>query len=106
MNIGVRVRTARDRLGLTREQLVEQMGEWRMEPNTLWYIESGRTKNPRADQIIALAKALNVSADYLLGLADEPTPPRRTRRPGQRKADAIGEEPALAGAWAIPRLDF
>lgn len=30
---------------------------------------------PRGDNIALIAKALNVSADYLLGMADDPLPP-------------------------------
>lgn len=81
MNIGVRVRQERDRLGLSREELTQQMpAEWRMDRNTLWHIEAGKTKNPRADQIIALATVLGVSADYLLGLTDDPVRQQHVRR--------------------------
>jgi hypothetical protein len=82
--MGTRIRAERERLALSREDLIKLMGDLRMDRNTLWYIEAGRTKTPRADQIIALAKALNVSADYILGLSDEPKPPaqrQRTRKP-------------------------
>jgi transcriptional regulator with XRE-family HTH domain len=83
MMLGSRVREARERLGMTQEKLAQQVT---IERNTLWYIEAGRTKHPRADQIAALAQALHVSADYLLGLTDDPTPARKRPRP--RKAPA------------------
>jgi transcriptional regulator with XRE-family HTH domain len=88
MDLGTRIRAERERLALSREDLIRLMGDLRMDRNTLWHIEAGRTKNPRADQIIALAKALNVSADYILGLSDEPQPP--AKRPRPRKAASVG----------------
>jgi len=91
MDLGGRVRAERERLGLLREELIGMMGELRMDRNTLWHIKAGRTKNPRADQIIALSRALGVSADYLLGLTGTLTPPRR-RRPQQTVPVAMDEE--------------
>ena len=76
MMLGSRVREVRERLGMTQEKLAQQV---EIERNTLWYIEAGRTKHPRADQVAALAQALHVSADYLLGLTDDPRPPKRPR---------------------------
>lgn len=47
--------------------------------------EGGRRK-PGADSLAALCRALDVSADYLLGLAPEPTPlPKAPPRPGAPK---------------------
>ena len=94
MDLGSRVRTERERLGLSREQLIQRMGELRMDRNTLWHIEAGRTQNPRADQIMALTKALEVSSDYLLGLTDDPTPPaRRHSTPRVQRQDATAPPP-------------
>ena len=50
MMLGSRVREARERLGLSQEKLAQQIT---IERNTLWYIEAGRTKHPRADQVAA-----------------------------------------------------
>ena len=85
MTLGRRVREARERLGMSLDKLAHQV---EIERNTLWYIEVGRTKHPRADQIAALAQALQVSADYLLGLTDDPTPAKK--RPRSRKAASVG----------------
>ena len=72
MNLGIRVREVRDRLGLSREELTQRMPEdMRMHTNTLWNIEVGRTKNPRMDQLQALAQALGVTVPYLMGQTDE-----------------------------------
>lgn len=41
--------------------------------STLTRLENGE-RNPRALNVAALAQALGVSSDYLLGLTDDPTP--------------------------------
>ena len=43
-----------------------------IQPNTISYFCSG-TRTPNTLQIIEIAKFLNVSSDYLLGLSDAPT---------------------------------
>lgn len=86
MHLGTRVRTERDRLGLSREELTQRMPEdMRMHTNTLWNIEVGRTKNPRMDQLQALAQALGVTVHYLMGETDE-------RKRGQAHASRPGPE--------------
>jgi len=81
MHLGIRVRNERERQGLSREDLTQRMPEdMRRHTNTLWNIELGRTKNPRMDQLRALAQALGVSVPYLMGEADE-TGPGGRRRP-------------------------
>ena len=90
MDLAGRVRDARERVGLSQEKLAHKMG---IDRNTLWHIEAGRTKNPRADQIRALAKALLVSADYLLGLTDDAAPrpkPRKKRAPANDAGRRLG----------------
>jgi len=47
---------------------------------TISRIESGEAKQVYADTVRDLAEALGVSADYLLGLADDPHPLQRKRR--------------------------
>jgi transcriptional regulator with XRE-family HTH domain len=57
--------------------------DMRMHTNTLWNIEVGRTKNPRMDQLQALAQALGVSVPYLMGETDERKRGQaHARRPG------------------------
>ena len=65
--LATRVIALRQHAGLSQEKLAQKMDISR---NTLWYIESGRTRNPRMDHLIALCQALGVSADYLLGLTE------------------------------------
>ena len=68
--ISARVRAARDRLGWTRETLAHRSGlSW----SAIEQIESGRRRNTRPDTLKALAKALGVTIDYLVG---DSTPPK------------------------------
>src|SRR5438477_4431114 len=61
--IGRRVRTARDRLGWTREALAFHSGiSW----SAVAQVESGRRTNLRPATLAALARALGVSIDYLV----------------------------------------
>lgn len=62
INIGKRVRKTREHYGFTREQLAEMAG---ISPQFLVHIENG-TKSMASNTICNLARALNVSADYLL----------------------------------------
>ena len=66
-DIGKRVRKTREHSGFTRERLAEMAN---ISPQFLVHIENG-TKSMTANTICNLARALNVSADYLLfGLED------------------------------------
>lgn len=67
IDIGKRVRQTREHYKLTREQLAEMAN---ISPQFLVHIENG-AKSMTALTICKLARALNVSADYLLfGLDD------------------------------------
>jgi len=63
--IGSRIRAARKARGLTQIELGEVVGIAQPQVSAL---ERGATRNPKADTLRALAEALDVSADYLLGL--------------------------------------
>ena len=66
-HIGKRIRKTREHYGFTRERLAEMAN---ISPQFLVHIENG-TKSMTANTICNLARALNVSADYLLfGLED------------------------------------
>jgi transcriptional regulator with XRE-family HTH domain len=61
--IGVRLRAARDRLGLSREALAFHSGiSW----SAIAQAESGRRTNLRPATLLALADALGVTIDYLV----------------------------------------
>jgi transcriptional regulator with XRE-family HTH domain len=83
-HLGDRIRMHRARLRLSQGELARQV------PISLTWmnaIECGHA-DPRGTHLKALAQALGVSADYLLGLTDDPTPLRTRPRP--RKAAPVG----------------
>lgn len=59
---GNRVRAARERMGITQEDLASRVG---MSPSHMSIVERG-VKVPRMDTVVKLANELDVSADYLL----------------------------------------
>lgn len=62
-SLGGRVRSARDRLGWTRETLAHHCAlSW----SAIEQIESGRRRNTRPDTLRALSEALGVTIDYLV----------------------------------------
>lgn len=69
-----RIKQVREQLGLTQDELAELVGA---EALQIWRWENNKNK-PSADWIANLAEALSVSADYLLGLSDEPNPSNMT----------------------------
>jgi transcriptional regulator with XRE-family HTH domain len=66
--LGERIAQARQAAGLTQAQLATKLGTTQRVV-TYWEREAAGI---RADQLAALAKVLNVSADYLLGIASHP----------------------------------
>jgi transcriptional regulator with XRE-family HTH domain len=71
--IGETLKVARARLGWSREALAYHSGvSW----SAIAQIESGRRKDVRLSSLSALADALNVSVDYLIGTAAATTAPR------------------------------
>ena len=62
--IGASLKSARERLGWSREALAHHSGlSW----SAITQIESGRRQEVRASSLVALASALGVSVDYLVG---------------------------------------
>ena len=59
---GNRVRAARERLGITQEDLAARVG---MSPSHMSIVERG-VKVPRMDTVVKLANELDVSADFIL----------------------------------------
>jgi transcriptional regulator with XRE-family HTH domain len=66
--IGNRIREARAQAGLTQLQLGVAIGA---SPSDVCRWESGKTV-PQSPTVAAIARALRVSSDYLLGLEPEP----------------------------------
>ena len=69
--LGTRVRQARKRLGLRQGALAEKAG---IDAGNLSELEHGHKPSARIETLASLAAILHVSADYLLGLTDDPTP--------------------------------
>jgi transcriptional regulator with XRE-family HTH domain len=89
---GERVLGLRGERGWSRRELARRSG---LHEVHLSKVETGERKRLEADTIIALAQALGVSTDYLLGLADQPA--RQAPRPRRKKpapADDDKEEAA------------
>jgi transcriptional regulator with XRE-family HTH domain len=69
--IGTSLKAARERLGWSRETLAHHSGvSW----SAIAQIESGRRKDVRSTTLSALADALGVSVDYLIGSATATAP--------------------------------
>lgn len=67
-----RIKNARKMRGLNQQELAKKCG---FAPTMLSHIERGM-RLPRVDKVGALAVALDVSADYLLGLSESTAPPK------------------------------
>ena len=73
-----RLRQILDRRGVSQDWLARQI---HATPATVSrYLTSDRV--PRGENVAAVSSALNVSADYLLGLIDDECTPKRDRRSG------------------------
>lgn len=68
--LGGRLKEARLRARMSQTRLADEMGS-RYDHSVISAIENGRCK-VRIEGLVAAAAALDVSADYLLGLTDEP----------------------------------
>lgn len=60
-------------------------------------VENGKVDSPNSAIIARVAKALDTSTDYLLGLTDDPTPPNRQR---QKTLEERLAELGITGVWA------
>jgi transcriptional regulator with XRE-family HTH domain len=83
--LGRRIVATRAQLGWSQRELVRISG---VGQNNLSVLEQGKKPSVRADTVVRLAEALNVSTDYLLGRTDNPTPPKI--RPRSRKTAPVG----------------
>jgi transcriptional regulator with XRE-family HTH domain len=81
--LGERIRKARERYGMSQSELARRI---KVSKQALYQMESNKTADPGALKVKAIAMALRVSANYLLGLSDddesesEPTKRQRTRK--------------------------
>src|SRR5215475_6473765 len=94
-NIAPRVQRAFEQSGMTKAQIAQRAEiRWAQ----LQKILTGQRPQVSAETVRRLALALDVSSDYLLGLADDPAP-RRNLHQRQKHSQAIDkDEPAQAMA--------
>lgn len=71
MHIGIRIRNQRKKMGYTQEELAFKAN---ISQTAISRYELG-VNEPTADAIAMLAKTLDCTADYLLGLVDQPARP-------------------------------
>lgn len=64
----VRLQQVRQERGFSRKEIADIL---EITPRAYQYYEEGK-REPNYDKLVALTKYLKVSADYLLGLSDEP----------------------------------
>lgn len=67
---GDRLAQVREKRGLTQAELAESLG---LGTQQIYRYENGKTE-PDGEIVAKIAKELNVSTDYLLGITDNPTP--------------------------------
>jgi transcriptional regulator with XRE-family HTH domain len=89
---GTRLRIARERAGMTPLQLATKAG---VREGDVYRWERTPEMDVRSSSVRALAPVLQVTADYLLGLADMPPEPEQAE---------VSAEPAVppAGERAVP----
>jgi transcriptional regulator with XRE-family HTH domain len=84
-DFGKRVVAARGKYGWTRRELARRA---QLHEQHLAKVEREQRPRLEADTVKKLAQALGCTSDYLLGLAETPTPPRKRPRP--RTAAPVG----------------
>ena len=92
--LGARLAEIRKRRGLTQQDLAARMGG-RYEQSFISKVEAG-SRSLRLDGVIQVAEALDVSIDYLVGLADEPQP-LSSPAPERRSAGGAAVAATLSG---------
>jgi transcriptional regulator with XRE-family HTH domain len=74
-SLGARLTYVREVRGLSQQDLAQRTG---LKVQNISRLETGHRVHVRSDTLLRLAEALRCSADYLIGLTDDPTPRRRT----------------------------
>ena len=82
--IGERVKAVREQRGMKQAELARRLG---CSVNALSMLEHNTISDPRASRIIGIAEALQVSADYLLGLREDAQTAHSTARPREDAHD-------------------
>jgi DNA-binding Xre family transcriptional regulator len=74
--LGGRLHYAREACNMSQQELAERSG---LRFQNISRLETDRREHVRSDTLRRLAEALGCSTDYLVGLTDNPTPPKRPR---------------------------
>jgi transcriptional regulator with XRE-family HTH domain len=82
--LGERLLLSRRRAGLTQKELGDLVG---VSSHTIARIEQGRAPQILTRSLEQLSRVLGVSADYLLGLSDDPKPIRRDTGPSAQQGE-------------------
>ena len=104
--LAARVAWRRDRRGLTQEALAAQLKTYRIR---VTHIEQGDYQSLRLDLRVQLARALEPSSDFLLGLTDDPgavRPPKdriQLRLPASRGCGAASSRARRRCGWIVMR---
>lgn len=72
MKMGENIRSCRETLGLTQEQLGEKLG---LQKSAIAKYENGKTENMKRSTIKDMSKLFNVNPAWLLGISDVKTLP-------------------------------
>lgn len=80
-DLSLRLRSARENKNLTQLQVAKLTGI----TNTTLSNYENATSRPDPDTLKLLAKTYNVTADYLLGLSDNPSPSKKHDEPQQNQ---------------------
>jgi transcriptional regulator with XRE-family HTH domain len=82
---GARLRARRHQLHLSQQALAQKL---HVAQGWISELETGRQTRLEADTVYLFSRALDCSADYLLGLTDAPRP--LAQRPRSRKTAPVG----------------
>src|SRR5215210_3913648 len=99
MDIGKRIRDLREERGLTQREVARRAG---LTPSGVGFIEHGQTRNPSAETVMAVARALGVPVEELLR---EPVPlAEAPREPGPSRVskDRLGGQAGKADGAVDP----
>ena len=82
---GERLRRRRKDQQMSQQELATLM---RVPQSWISELENGKRPHVEADTVYRFCRVLGCTSDYLVGLADDPTP--ATKRPRSRKAAQVG----------------
>lgn len=88
-SVGNRLRKARNRVGLTQDEVANKLGVTR---SVIARYESG-TNDPPTENIIKMAEMYGVSADWLLCLTNDPRPVEEITETHRRIEEALSDDP-------------